>query len=155
MPQYPAIIALSSLNGSTGFQINGEAAGNYAGLSVSSVGDINGDGFADIIIGAPTAAPNGTYSGASYVIFGKASGFSSTLELSSLDGSNGFEINGEAVNGDAGYSVSGAGDVNGDGFADILIGAPFLSPNGSYSGASYVVFGKASGFSANLELSSL
>src|SRR6267154_620100 len=155
MPQFPAVIALSTLNGSTGFRIDGEAAGNYAGFSVSSAGDINGDGFADIIIGADAGSPNGLYSGISYIVFGKASGFSPTFQLSSLSGGNGFQINGEAAYGFAGYSVAGAGDINGDGFADFIVGAPFLSPNGTGSGASYIVFGKASSFGANFELSSL
>src|SRR5260221_620557 len=154
MPQFPAVIALSTLNGSTGFRIDGEAAGNYAGFSVSSAGDINGDGFADFIIGAPNAGPNGAVSGAAYVVFGKASGFNPNLELFSLNGSNGFQINGEAPGNYTGPTVSAA-DVNGDGFADLLIGAPYAAPNGLHSGAAYVVFGKASGFGANLELSSL
>src|SRR5258705_303913 len=152
---FGATLALSSLNGTNGFQIDGVAAGDISGFSVSSGGDINRDGFADLIIGAPKADPNGTDSGASYVVFGKASGFSANLELSSLNGTNGFQINGEAAGDFAGYSVSAAGDINGDGFGDVIVGAPFAAPNGPRSGATYVVFGKASGFSANLELSSL
>jgi len=155
MPVNPSVIELSSLNGTTGFQISGEAAYDSSGRSVSCAGDVNGDGFADLIIGANGADPNGVSSGASYVVFGKASGFAANLDLSSLDGSTGFQINGEAVADYSGFSVSGAGDVNGDGFADLIIGAYRADPNGNYSGASYVVFGKASGFAANLNLSSL
>ena len=57
------------------------------------------------------------------MVFGKASGFASSLELSALDGSNGFQINGEAAGDHSGRSVAGAGDVNGDGFADLIVGA--------------------------------
>ena len=141
----PALLAtlnLSSLDGKTGFKINGEAASDASGFSVSGAGDVNGDGFADLIIGADYASPNGTHSGASYVVFGKAGGFTTPLELSTLNGVNGFKINGEAGGDLAGFSVSAAGDVNGDGFADLLIGAKGADPNGSFSGASYVVFGK-------------
>ena len=152
---FASTLELSALDGANGFQINGEAANDKSGWSVAGAGDVNGDGFADLIVGAFGADPNGAYSGASYVVFGKASGFASTLELSALDGANGFQINGEAANDKSGWSVAGAGDVNGDGFADLIVGAYSADPNGYNSGASYVVFGKASGFAANLELSAL
>jgi hypothetical protein len=64
MPQFPAVIPLSSLDGSNGFQINGETTGDESGFSVST-GDVNADGFADIIIGAPYKSVSTTYQGAS------------------------------------------------------------------------------------------
>ncbi len=91
-----ASFELSSVNGSNGFKIAGVAAGDYSGISVSAAGDVNGDGFADLIIGADGADPNGAYSGASYLVFGKASGFRALL-LSGLTGTNGFKISGEAA----------------------------------------------------------
>ena len=54
MPTNPSVIELSALDGSNGFQINGEAAGDHSGFSVAGAGDVNGDGFADLIIGALT-----------------------------------------------------------------------------------------------------
>jgi FG-GAP repeat/RTX calcium-binding nonapeptide repeat (4 copies) len=152
---FTSVIEVSALNGATGFQINGEAAGNKSGASVSSAGDMNGDGFGDVIIGAPEAGPNGNGSGASYVLFGKAQGFNSVIELSALNGARGFQISGVAENHNSGRSVAAAGDVNGDGFGDVIIGAYLASPNGSYSGSSYVVFGKAKSFKSVVELSAL
>jgi Ca2+-binding RTX toxin-like protein len=152
---FAAELNLSTLTGTNGFQINGEAIGDRSGRSVSSAGDVNGDGFDDLIIGAPLARPNGTGSGASYVVFGQAGGFAAAFSLSTLNGTNGFQINGEAIGDGSGRSVSSAGDVNGDGFDDLIIGAAGADPNGSYSGASYVVFGQAGGFAANLDLSTL
>ena len=152
---FAAVVELSALDGGNGFQISGEAAGDVTGFSVSSAGDVNGDGLSDLIIGAYGADPNGLHSGASYVVFGKETGFSSNLDLATLDGSNGFQINGEVAAYDSLQSVSSAGDVNGDGFADLLIGNDGAGPSGIYSGATYVVFGKASGFTASLELSAL
>ncbi|MBD2683250.1 MULTISPECIES: FG-GAP repeat protein [Nostoc] len=146
---------LSDINGSNGFVINGIAADDFSGSSVSSAGDVNDDGFDDLIIGAPNADPNGSSSGQSYVVFGSSTGFTTSLNLSSLNGANGFVINGIAVYDNLGYFVSGAGDVNGDGIDDLIIGAPFASPNGENSGQSYVVFGKSTGFSSSLNLSSL
>src|SRR4028118_314756 len=148
---------LSTLDGSNGFAINGIAAGDRSGTSVSSAGDVNGDGFDDLIIGANGADPNGNYSaGQSYVVFGSNSGFGAGLDLSTLNGSNGFAINGIAGGDLSGESVSSAGDVNGDGFDDLIIGAIWARPNGIiYAGQSYVVFGSNSGFGAGLDLSTL
>ena len=86
MAQFPANIDLSSLDGSTGFKLSGTAAGDRSGWSVASAGDVNGDGFADVVVGAIFAAANGSQSGAGYVVFGQASGFTANIALSSLDG---------------------------------------------------------------------
>src|SRR5207244_2929368 len=127
---FPATFPLSSLDGSNGFRLDGVASNDYSGGSVSG-GDVNGDGFADLIVGA-----SGAGAGATYVVFGKTLGFGSSLALSSLDGTNGFRLDGV---GEAGFSVSAAGDVNGDHIPDLIIGAPHASDAGFYSGTSYVV----------------
>ncbi|MFB2552432.1 VCBS domain-containing protein [Ensifer soli] len=132
--------------GAAGFRIEGAAAGDYSGRAVSSAGDVNGDGYDDILVGAYFAAPSGRINaGASYVLFGKASGFG-TVDLANL-GTAGFRIDGAAAGDQSGLSVSSAGDVNGDGYDDVIVGAYGADPSGrTNAGASYVVFGKASGF---------
>ncbi len=157
------VLELSSLasgDGSQGFVINGRDAGDYSGVSVSSAGDVNGDGFDDLLISAPSADPSGRdFAGESYLIFGRASFGGPVLELSSLasgDGSQGVVINGIDAGDDSGFSVSSAGDVNGDGLDDLLIGAFRADPNGNNrAGESYLVFGRASFDDPVLELSSL
>ncbi|MEH2035882.1 hypothetical protein [Nostoc sp.] len=139
---FSATLNLSNLNGANGFAINGINPSDSSGRSVSSAGDFNGDGFDDLIIGAYRADPNGDNSGQSYVVFGSSNGFSATLNLSNLNGANGFAINGINPGDESGGSVSSAGDVNGDGFDDLIIGASGADPNGSYSGQSYVLFGR-------------
>src|SRR5262249_18508101 len=124
-----------------------------AGFSVSSAGDINGDGFADVIVAAPYADAHGTDSGSVYVVFGHDGKFASSLSLSTLNGSNGFNLEGLASPDYTGFSVSSAGDVNGDGIDDIIIGAP--NAGSKYYGAAYVLFGHAGGFGATVDLAHL
>ena len=133
-------ILLSSLNGTNGFKLDGENNKDYSGGSVSAAGDINGDGYADLLIGAPYY-PVVSAKGRSYVVFGgPGMGGSGDILLSSLNGTNGFKLDGEN-NGDmSGISVSAAGDINGDGVADILVGA-YGYPKGNHTGRSYVIFG--------------
>lgn len=152
---FDAEFSSTDLNGSNGFRLDGVAARDGSGSSVSNAGDVNGDGFDDLVIGAPNTDINGDQSGSSYVVFGKSSGFDAVVNLASLDGSNGFTINGLAAGDRLGVGVSGAGDVNGDGFADLLISAAGADNHGVDSGSVYVVFGKSTGFTEELDLANL
>jgi hypothetical protein len=162
-----AISATTIANGTGGFVIIGQDRNDRSGFSVASAGDINGDGFADIIIGAPTAGPlvNRIYgmannlSGDSYVVFGKASGWGAIDLTNIAAGTGGFVINGQDAGDQSGYSVASAGDVNGDGFDDLIIGTWGGDAAGNakgYAGDSYVVFGKeASGWGAPISLTAI
>jgi Ca2+-binding RTX toxin-like protein len=160
---FAAAIDLAAVaGGDGGFVIHGQDVGDLSGESVSSAGDINGDGFADVIIGASGASGPGNTrlsAGDSYVVFGKASGFAAEIDLATVAGGNGgFVIHGEEQGDDSGVSVSSAGDINGDGFDDLIIAALNSDGPGNTrpgAGDSYVVFGKASGFAAEIDLAAV
>lgn len=147
------IIDASGLDGTNGFKINGQAQNHQLGLSTGPAGDINGDDIDDLAFGAPGANPNGANSGRSYVLFGKADAFSAQLQVTAINGTNGFAINGLAIDDRTGVTVNAAGDLNGDGIGDIIVGAN--GANADNSGRSYVVFGKTTGFTATIAVSAL
>ncbi len=147
-PGTGGVLDLSGLDGTNGFILNGIDASDFSGFSVSSAGDVNGDGYDDLIIGARLADPNGdSGAGETYIVYGGASapGTGGVLDLSDLDGSNGFILTGIDRDDNSGVSVSSAGDVNGDGYDDLIIGAREADPNGDNSGESYVIYGGATG----------
>lgn len=139
--EFPATFNLDDLNGSNGFVLNGADIDERAGISVSSVGDVNGDGFDDFAVGAYYANGGGdNRSGRAYVVFGDGGSFAPSLNLSSLNGQNGFEVTGINSFDLLGRNLSSS-DVNGDGVSDLLLGAPGADGNGTDSGQLYVVLG--------------
>ncbi|MEC9345728.1 MAG: tandem-95 repeat protein [Pseudomonadota bacterium] len=143
---------LSALDGTDGFTITGVATNDGLGFNMSGLGDVNGDGVDDFVLSARFADPNSLAdAGEQYVIFGSAGGFAGTFDLTTLDGTNGFRIQGPAAGNRSGRDISSAGDFNGDGFQDILIGAY----NYNSTGGAFVVFGSASGFASTVSLANL
>jgi hypothetical protein len=136
----------------------GESAYDNAGYSVNGAGDVNGDGYDDIIISAHQSDRGGNDSGQAYLIFGKASGWSMDINLSNADasfyGENPYDTAGGTWVGWGPVDcVDGAGDVNGDGYDDILIGADANDDGGIISGKAYLIFGNNSGWSMYTNLS--
>ena len=148
---------LNSLNGSNGFAVGGLVTGDALGWSVSAVGDINGDDQDDLILGAHRADPSGRIdAGTAYVLFGKPDGWGATFDLSTLNGSNGFAVEGLVAGGELGCSVSAAGDINGDAQADLILGAHGANPSGRIdAGTAYVLFGQHGGWPAVFDLTTL
>jgi predicted transcriptional regulator len=127
----------------------GENNGDLSGYPVVGAGDVNGDGFDDILIGANLNSESGIEAGQVYLIFGKATGWANDTDLSDADAT----FLGEADYDWAGYSIASAGDVNKDGYDDILIGASFNDEGGPEAGQAYLIFGKSSGWSMDMPLS--
>jgi len=112
----------------------GENSYDWFGYSVATAGDVNGDGYSDVIVGA-VGYSAGT--GKAYVYAGGPTGLSSTSSWTAV---------GEAANDKFGWSVATAGDVNGDGYSDVIVGAPDKSV---YTGKAYLYLGGPSGLSAS------
>jgi hypothetical protein len=110
----------------------GEAPDDNFGYSVSGAGDVDNDGYADLIVGAPENDGGGTNAGRAYVYSGQTGGVLWTFT-------------GEAAGDKFGYSVSGAGDVNNDGHADLIVGAPENDGGGTSAGRAYVYSGQTGG----------
>jgi len=119
----------SGLGTSAVWNVNGEASGDRFGVSVASAGDVNGDGYADVIVGANYNDDGASNAGEAYVYYGSASGLSATPDWSDQ---------GEASGDYFGVSVASAGDVNGDGYADVIVGAYANDDAASNAGEVYV-----------------
>ena len=151
----PIVIDLTFLTAAQGFIIHGDAAGDFLGNSVSSAGDANNDGYDDLIIGAPYCDNGGDQAGEAYVIYGGTTATRFNIDLTNLTRAQGFIIKGDAASDYAGISVSSAGDVNNDGFDDLIVGAPYGDNGGDGAGEAYVIYGVASATRSNLDLADL
>lgn len=153
---FPTSIAIDDITADQGFAVQSGVVRDFGvtvfdefGATSASVGDVNGDGIEDFAIGAPGQSKV-------YVLFGDANGFPSNIDVNDLDGTNGFVVEQPSPTGDLGTSIAAAGDLNGDGIDDFIIGAPNSRPGDlSQEGAAYVVFGSQDGFSSSLSVDDL
>ncbi len=135
------LINVRTLAPSEGFRIVGAERFDLVGSALAAAGDVNGDGFDDVIIGAPSDF-EGSFVGEAYILFGTDATFSSTFELETFDETDGVKLTGVANGDNFGSKVSGVGDLNGDGFDDVIVGA--VTANINNPGAAFVFFGAAS-----------
>ncbi|MEZ5460678.1 hypothetical protein [Dokdonella sp.] len=150
----PAVFDLTTLDGSNGFRLLGDDESDIAGSTINSAGDINHDGRNDIVIAAANhATPGLVFNGATYVLFG-ADSFPSSLDLAALDGTDGFVVYGRFA-GDQASSADGAGDFNGDGIDDLLLGHQAHDPGVTNAGAVYVIYGKDTAFASEFDLDNI
>jgi hypothetical protein len=133
----------SGLSATAAWTAESDQAGAYFGNQVETAGDVNGDGYGDVIVGAPYYDITGTLTltdvGRAYVYYGSALGLSTLAD---------WTVEGDQVDGRFGQWVGTAGDVNGDGYADLIVGVPYYDGSQADGGRAYVYHGSASGPSA-------
>ncbi|MCK6527038.1 integrin alpha [Myxococcota bacterium] len=130
----------SGLQASPSWTAEPDQAGAYFGWSVASAGDVNGDGYGDVVVGAAYCANGEAYEGAAFLYLGSASG---------LQASPSWTAESDQSPAMFGSSVSSAGDVNGDGYGDVIVGAPYFSNGQTYEGRATLFLGSASGLQAS------
>ena len=116
----------------------GELTGDQAGCAVASAGDVDSDGYDDILVGAEAESSVYSENGAAYLLYGPVS---TSWGLAYAD----TKLTGEADWDNAGYALSGGGDIDGDGSDDVLVGARWEDSGGSAAGACYLVTGPSAG----------
>ena len=146
---WPAIAGATPLELSPAATYLGESDFDEAGYRVAGVGDVDGDGLDDLLISAPDSDAIAVNAGQAYLVLGRAAGWQLDVSLAAADGS----FVGEFTNDNAGYAAEGAGDVNGDGLDDIVIGAYGNDDGGADAGKTYLVLGDAAGWSLQTSLS--
>ncbi len=115
---------------------DGDYAESQFGYGIASAGDVNGDGLSDVVIGAPRADIPENWEGRASLFIGTPTGIETGAPWWYVDGNLNHAM--------MGYAVAGAGDVNGDGFSDVLIGAPGYDNPAAYGGKVFVWYGDAS-----------
>ncbi len=142
---FPASIDLSALDGMDGFNLLGDAPNARFGYSLDGAGDINGDGIDDLIVSAYQTEAERTEPARYYLIFGRPgpAPFNASVPIAGLDNASGVRFDLPEVEDGGGVAVSPAGDLNDDGFDDLVVGAWLSTPDGGElaAGSAFVIYG--------------
>jgi hypothetical protein len=133
---YP--VTIDPVATSPAWTVQGDQANGYLGAAAATAGDVNGDGYSDVIVGADGYDVGGVDRGQAYLYLGSASGLSPTPS---------WTVTGAQQNGAFGGSAATAGDVNGDGYSDVIVGARGYTNGEASEGAAYLYLGSAAGLS--------
>lgn len=131
----------SGLAGTPAWTAESDVASSLFGANVAAAGDVNGDGYSDVLVGAYGYTNTESYEGAAFVWYGSASGLGANGTPANAD----WTAEGNQVSAQMGYSVSTAGDVNGDGYSDIIVGTPYYDNDQTDEGRAFVYLGSSSG----------
>jgi C1A family cysteine protease len=137
-----AFLYLGGLTGpssSPDWSVESDMVSGYLGTSVAGAGDVNGDGYGDLIVGVEGYSNGHTEEGAAYVYLGGPGGPSASVD---------WMAESDAAGARFGFSVACAGDVNGDGYSDVIAGAPYYDVTGYDEGRAYLYLGGPAGLSA-------
>lgn len=132
--------SFAGINTIWNYSLNADGSGEFFGGSVSTAGDVDGDGYSDVIIGAENYANGQTQEGRAYIFNGSSSGLNTIYSWVT-------EVN--QANARYGHSVSTAGDVNGDGYSDVVVGAWTYDNGQNDEGAAWIYYGSLSGISGS------
>jgi hypothetical protein len=130
----------TGLSLSANWTMESDQAGAQMGLNANTAGDVNGDGYSDVIIGSPYYDAGQTDEGRAFVYYGSSTGLAATPA---------WTTESDQVSAEYGGSVASAGDVNGDGYSDVIVGCPYYDNGNTDEGKAFVYYGSASGLAVS------
>jgi hypothetical protein len=133
LPESGSADLFSGANGQAIYHWDGGSPRDYLGYSVAGAGDVNNDGVPDLLVGVPSANPGGVADAGRVFVYSGATG----KKIYRLDGTAAYDW--------LGFSVSAAGDIDGDGYDDILAGAPLADPSGIFDAGSALIYSGQTG----------
>lgn len=153
---FPSSFDIESIDATKGIVLRAPVQQYYNyPFGLAAIGDTNGDGVDDLLIGRVGMHTTAFAAGSAFVIYGKAGGLSSDIDLTLLDGSEGSVFPGTTGFESIARNVGAAGDVNNDGYADFFIGTGRIGDDPLSEGGTYLIFGSPTGYGAEFDFSTI